>query len=224
MKSTRDQIRDLLAAHGEMTVADVAAALGMNQANIRRHLEALRIDELVDVTFRRHVVGRPSYLYRLTERGEAQTAHYPRLVDRLVRQMAALPEGGGAMLLEQVFEGVAEDVAGSLRGKVTGASLEERIAQTSDALRDEGIVDHWHKEADGFHLMNSACPYRRAAEVTDAPCHADQKTVQLLVGAPVEQVTRMVDGHAMCEYVVRANAAPAEERQAHKARGHAAPR
>jgi hypothetical protein len=27
--------------------------------------------------------------------------------------------------------------------------------------------------------------------------------VQLLVGAPVEQVSRMVDGHAMCEYVVR---------------------
>ena len=51
--------------------------------------------------------------------------------------------------------------------------------------------------------MNTTCPYRKAAELTDAPCHADHRTVELLVGAPVEQVSRMVDGHAMCEYVVR---------------------
>jgi predicted ArsR family transcriptional regulator len=103
-----------------------------------------------------------------------------------------------------LFEGVAHDIAGAYRSSVTGSSIEERVAQTSEALKDEGIVDHWRKDADGFHLMNTACPYRKAAEASQAPCHADHRTVELLVGAPVEQVTRMVDGHHMCEYVVRA--------------------
>jgi len=79
------------------------------------------------------------------------------------------------------------------------------VAETSIALREEGIVDHWRLDADGFHLMNTTCPYMKAAEITDAPCHADHKVVQTLVGAPVEQVSRIVDGQHVCEYVVRAS-------------------
>lgn len=202
MKSTRDLMRDVLAARGEATVADVAHTLGLNQANIRRHLEVMRAEGLVDVRIHRGEVGRPSYVYWLTERAEELTAHYPRLVNRMVRRLAALPDGG-QQILEQVFEGVAEDIAGTYRPQVTGRSIEERVAQTSEALKDEGIVDHWRKDDDGYHLMNTACPYRKAAELTDAPCHADTRTVELLVGAPVQQVTRMVDGYHVCEYVVR---------------------
>ena len=195
-------MRDLLAARGEATVAEIAASLSLNQANIRRHLEVMRAEGLVDIRIQRHEVGRPSYVYRLTERAEELNAHYPRLVNRMVRQLASLPDGGSAVL-EQVFEAVAEDVAGAYRPRVTGHTVAERVAQTSEALRDEGIVDHWSKSDDGFHLMNTTCPYRKAAEASDAPCHADHRTVELLVGAPVEQVSRMVDGHHMCEYIVR---------------------
>jgi predicted ArsR family transcriptional regulator len=206
-------MRDVLAARGEATVSDVAGALGLNQANIRRHLEVMRAEGLVDVRINRGEVGRPSYVYRLTERAEELTAHYPRLVNRMVRRLAAMPDGG-ERILEQVFEGVAEDIAGAYRPQVTGASIEERVAQTSEALKDEGIVDHWRKDDDGYHLMNTACPYRRAAELTDAPCHADTRTVELLVGAPVEQLARMVDGHHVCEYVVRDARTQAAEPQA----------
>jgi predicted ArsR family transcriptional regulator len=158
----------------------------------------------------RHVVGRPAHAYRLTERAEELSAHYPRLVGRMVRTIASMPQAGPAML-EQVFDGVAEQIAAAHRPSVLGATLEERDAQTSDALKDEGIVDHWRKDDDGFHLMNTTCPYRKAAEASAAPCHADHRTVELLVGAPVEQVSRMVEGHAMCEYVVRDTVAPEQK-------------
>jgi len=200
MKSTRDLMRDLLQVRGEATVAELARELGLNQANIRRHLEVMRAEGLVDIRIQRHEVGRPAYVYRLTERAEELNGHYPRLVRRIVRQLAA--EGQGE-LIERVFEGVAEDIAGSYRTLVTGDTIEQRVAQTSEALKDEGIVDHWRKGDDGYHLMNTVCPYRKAAEASAAPCHADQRTVELLVGAPVEQVARMVDGHSVCEYVVR---------------------
>ncbi len=206
MKSTRDVVRDLLAAHGEATVGQIATELGLNQANIRRHLEVMRAEGLVDVRLQRHDVGRPSYVYSLTERAEEQSGHYPRLVNRMFRRFAAMPveeAGTGEQVLEQVLSGVAEDVASAYRPMVTGTTVAERVAETSEALKGEGIVDHWRKEADGYHLMNTACPYRKAAEASDAPCHADRRTVELLVGAPVAQVSRMVDGSTQCEYVVR---------------------
>lgn len=210
MKSTRDQIRELLAAADGATASEIARTLGLNQANIRRHLEVLRAEGLVDVTIRRQEVGRPSNVYRLTERAEELSAHYPRLVNRLVRQLASRPDA--EPLLAQVFDGVARDVAVSHGPMVTGATIEQRVAETSAALKDEGIVDHWRLDDEGvFHLMNTSCPYKRAAEASDAPCHADHKVVETLIGAPVEQVTRIVDGYHACEYVVRTAAAtPAE--------------
>lgn len=172
----------------------------MNQANIRRHLEVMRAEGLVDIRIEKHEVGRPAYAYSLTERALELTAHYPRLVNRLVKRLAANPDA--KPILADAFDGVADDVTRSYRPMVTGATIEERVAETSAALKEEGIVDHWRKDDDGFHLMNTTCPYRKAAELTDAPCHADHKVVQTLVGAPVEQLTRIVDGHHVCEYVV----------------------
>lgn len=194
-------MRDVLATRGEATVADIAHDLALNQANIRRHLEVMRAEGLIDITMRRHEIGRPSYVYRLTERAEEMSAHYPRLVDRMVKRLVAQPDS--APLLLRLFDGVAEDVAVAHRQQVTGTTLGQRVAETSSALKDEGIVDHWRKDEDGFHLMNTTCPYRKAAEASDAPCHGDHQVVESLLGVPVEQVSRIVDGHQMCEYVVR---------------------
>jgi predicted ArsR family transcriptional regulator len=194
-------MRELLATRGEATVGAIADALSMNQANIRRHLEVMRAEGLVDITIEKHEVGRPAYVYRLTERALELNAHYPRLVNRLVKGMAARADA--KPMLEQVFDGVADEVTDAHRSQVRGLTVGQRVAETAAALKDEGIVDRWRQDDDGFHLMNTSCPYRKAAEVTDAPCHGDHKVVQALIGAPVEQVTRIVDGHQMCEYLVR---------------------
>ena len=194
-------MRDVLAVRGEATVADISGDLSLNQANIRRHLEVMRAEGLVDVTIRRHEIGRPSYLYKLTELAEEMSSHYPRLVNRMVKRLASQPDS--APLLIELFNGVAEDVAVAHRQQVTGMTLGQRVAETSVALKEEGIVDHWRKDDDGFHLMNTTCPYRKAAEASDAPCNADHKVVESLIGVPVEQVSRIVDGHHMCEYVIR---------------------
>jgi predicted ArsR family transcriptional regulator len=220
VKSTRETLRELLAAHGEATVGQAAAELGLNQANIRRHFEVMRAEGLVDVRIQRHGAGRPSYVYSLTERAEEMNAHYPRLVGRMLRRLSELSPDAVAAdqrpIVEQVLDGVAGDLADAYRPSVRGASLEERVAETSEALKTEGIVDHWRKDDDGYHLMNTWCPYRKAAEASDAPCHADRKTVELLVQAPVAQVSRMVDGFAQCEYVVQHAEAPKPKRERRK--------
>jgi len=204
VKRTRDQIRELLAARGEATAGEISGLLRLNAANIRRHLEAMRAEGLVDIRLERREVGRPSHVYRLTERAEELNGHYPRLLNRLVRRLVAMPEA--EPLVAQVFDGVAEDVAAAHLAEVRGRTVEERVVETSLALKDEGIVDHWVRAEDGYHLMNTTCPYRKAAEVSDAPCRSDTKVVAALVGAPVEQVSRIVDGQPVCEYVVKAGA------------------
>jgi len=173
----------------------------------------------VDARAQRHLVGRPAFVFYLTEQGEEVSARgYSRLLGRMFRgllEMERTEVGGrkGDEVLEKLFEEVAEQMARDHQPEVAGPTLEERIAQASRALRAEGILDSWDRVPEGYRLVNVVCPYRRAAQASDGPCHSDRLAIELLVGRPVEQVGVVVDGHPCCEYVVRAEeggGAPAE--------------
>jgi len=208
MESTKDHVLRLLRARSGATVAELAEALGVGPASVRRHLDHLRVDGLADVRVERHGVGRPAFVFYPTEEAEERApAGYSRLLSRLYQGLRSLDEGqvrgrDGAQLLHTAFEAAAERVAEEHKGEVEAQSLEGRVAETSQALQREGIVDRWEKQADGYHLSNSACPYRQAALVSTGPCELDRRTIELLVAAPVQQVSRIADGRPACEYIV----------------------
>ena len=210
MESTKDQVLQLLRKRGEATVVALSEALDVGQATVRRHLDHLRVEGLADVRAERHGVGRPSHVFYLTEEGEERSpAGYSRLFSRLYKGLSSLDERDvrgrdGPQVMHSVIELAAEQVAHQYEEEVAAGSLEGRIARTSTVLEQEGIVDGWSKEADGYHLTNSACPYRMAALANHGPCEFDRRTIELLVDAPVRQVSRVIDGMPTCEYVVAA--------------------
>lgn len=208
MESTREQVLHVLRARGGATVAAVGEALGVGQASVRRHLDHLRVDGLVDVRSERHGVGRPAFVFYATEAAEERTpAGYSRLLSRIYNGLSALDERqvrgrDGAQVLRKVFEGVAEQVAHEHKSDVASGSLEGRVAEASRSLEREGIVDGWAKEGERYRLTNSACPYKLTALTTHGTCELDRKTIELLLGAPVRQVSRIADGRPACEYIV----------------------
>ena len=208
MESTREQVLHRLQARGGATVAELVEVLGVGQASVRRHLDHLRVEGLADVRVERHGVGRPAFVFYPTEEGEERTpAGYSRLLSRLYAGLCSLDKAqvrgrDGAELLRTAFGAAAEQIAQEHRNEVAADSIEDRVAQTSHALQSEGIVDDWAKQEDGYHLTNSACPYRQAAVASRGACELDRRAIELLVAAPVRQTGRIVDGHAACEYVV----------------------
>ena len=218
-EGTKAQILRLLQGWGEGTVAHLAQALEMSPAAVRRHLDGLRAEGLVDARPQRQVIGRPSFLFYTTERAEELTsAGYSRLLGRMFRGLVELrPEEisgqPGKEVLGRVFEGVAEHLAEQYGPQVAGETLEERVPQAIRVLQAEGILDRWDRGPEGFRLTNSACPYRRAALATDQACSADRLAIPLLLGRPVEQVGRVVEGHPFCEYVVKQEVAQAHSRE-----------
>lgn len=211
MESTKERVLRLLRQRGEATVGTLAEDLGVGQGAVRRHLDHLQVEGLADVRAERHGVGRPSYVFYLTEEGEERApAGYSRLLSRLYHGLASLDEQDvqgrdGPQVLHSVVEMAAEQAAQEHGPEVAASSLETRIDKTSAVLRNEGILDGWSKESDGYHMTNTACPYRKAAEASHGPCELDRRTIELLVDAPVRQVSRLVDGTPVCEYVVAAN-------------------
>ena len=209
VEGTRTHVLDLLLHRGRSTVADLAEALGLTQGAVRRHLDRLRADGLVDVDLLRQDMGRPLYIYFPTRAAEESHAHYERLTERFVREVGALQpeqlkELSGEALLASVFHGIGRRVANEHRAEVSGPEIGQRVIEVTEVLREEGILSGWSRTDDGYRLVNVTCPYRRAADASAAACTMDREVIEELLGSPVDQVGRLVDGKSHCEYIVRA--------------------
>lgn len=202
MQGTRERILELVIERRELRVEDLAEELGITSAAVRRHLDNLRADGLVDVRAVRQSAGRPYYAYHATEAATTPVpAAYAGLLERMLRSLGEQDE-----VIASVMTSVAEALASrhqpEMAGMVSGANA-ERVAQVTKSLKEDGILDSWNSQADGFHLVNGACPYHKAAEISKLPCETDRLAIELLLGLQVEQLNRIVDGSPICEYLVR---------------------
>lgn len=205
MHGTRERILELIIEQREARVETLADELGITGAAVRRHLDHLRADGLVDVKQVKQATGRPFHAYHATEAATGvMPAAYADLLARMLRGLS------GEGVQSEVMASVAESMASRHRGGMPadGGDPAVLVGTVTDALRGEGILDAWRSEADGFHLTNTACPYRQAAEISALPCESDRKAIELLLGLDVQQVHRIVDGSTCCEYLVHPAGGP----------------
>lgn len=208
MKGTRDEIVALLRRHGELTVHSLIEHLALAPAALRRHLDILAGEGTIEFRAVRQAAGRPHYVYRLTDAArERLSTGYPRLMERLIEEAAALPpeRGEGGPVLDTLFAGVSDRLVADHRMQVRGRTLQDRVDSVTDALREEGILEDWAKQDDGYHLYNGSCPYHRAARASSGRCcDSERRAIALLLDTPVEQVGRIAEGGPVCEYIVHA--------------------
>lgn len=207
MQGTRERILDIIIHHRDARVEELAAELEITQPAVRRHLDKLRADGLVDARPVRQLTGRPYYAYFATAQATPGIpAAYSGLLEGMLRGL-----GESDDVVTSVATRVAESLASRHReevGDISAAAPVKRVEQVTESLRTDGILESWHAEGDGFHLVNGACPYMRAAEISKLPCESDRKAIELLLGLDVTQLNRIVDGSPICEYLVQPGREP----------------
>ncbi len=159
-------------------------------------------------------MGRPLHVCLPTEEAEARRARYERLTERLVREVTVIPTErigmGGETLLGAVLHGMGQRIVEEHRSRVAGEDMDGRVEELTTVLHEEGILSGWARTEGGYVLTNATCPYRKVAAASGhATCSMDREVIESLLGVPVEQVGRLVDGKVRCEYVVRSDAASA---------------
>ena len=214
METTRQTILDILRRRQHATIDELTHLLGLAPATVRRHLDILMRDGLVQAGQVRRGTGRPHYLFSLTEAGEdAFPKNYVRLTNRLIEEIVALDPAetsgrSGLELAELVFERMADRVAEHYAGRVTGYTLAERLKQATAMLAEEGIVFDWNETPDGFLLLGRGCPCRRVASSHSQICAHDQRLLARLLNADIEPVEPASVGEdSYCAYRVREKAA-----------------
>ena len=137
MQGTRERILESIVERREARVEDLATELNITTAAVRRHLDHLRGDGMVDARAVKQATGRPYHIYFATEKA-TQTVP-PAYADLMERMLKGLGERED--VIAGVMASVAESVASKHRHEVFGLSEEDLVAQVTDSLRAEGILE-----------------------------------------------------------------------------------
>ena len=201
MQATRQQIVDYLRRHGRATVKELDTHLGLTSTGVRQHLTVLEREGLVDAQEERGHVGRPAFVYRLTDEGDAL---YPKNYDQLANiLLEEVREVAGGQVLQTLLRRTATRFAEPYRARLEGRSLAERVQEASKIVQERGSLSEVVQDGDSWLIKQYTCPFPKVAEENSCVCALDVEFIRQLVGADARISTSLLRGDDCCTYRIR---------------------
>lgn len=200
MQETRQQILSILKEKGSATIEELAAGLDLTPITVRHHIAILLGEGYLGTRQVRRKVGRPHYVYTLTEKAsDLFPQGYHLLTDRLLEELKGMVGEDGMKVL---ISRLADNLAASISPHIGDGSLEERLDQAAHLLVKEGFLAKWEKTADGYVFYELNCPYRRVIQHHPEVCSMDQRFLSEVLKISVEKIDCIVAGGERCSYRV----------------------
>ena len=201
MQTSRQQILDFLHREHRGTVKELARLLEMTPTGVRQHLAILEHDGLIAAEVERGHVGRPAFVYRLTDAGEAL---FPKGYDVLVNLlMEEIRQVAGADILQRILRRVADRMTQQNRDRIEGKALDERVQVAVELMREQGCVADVEDRDGMYYLHERTCPYPAVARRNSAVCALEVDLVRRLTGADARLVSSLLRGDPACVYRIR---------------------
>jgi predicted ArsR family transcriptional regulator len=204
--STRSELLLLLRKHPGATVTDLAGRLSLTGMGVRRHLDALAAEGLVEtVACEKRARGRPPTGWKLTAAGMEL---FPRRYDTLALDLLEdVADRMGTHAVDAVFACRNEKLVTEYEGSMAGASgIAERVARLARLRDDGGYVAEWEEHDDGtLVLTENNCAIHRVAERYPVVCAMELSLIRRALGPDVEvtRVSHTMAGDAVCSYRIR---------------------
>jgi predicted ArsR family transcriptional regulator len=202
MPQTRRQMLIALKQKGGMTADELAAELGISAVAVRRHLSNLERDQLVVHEQVKRPVGRPGFVYHLSEPANLL---FPSSYHQLAAQvLQAVRSMFGQEAIDLIFEQRRQEMEHRYGAGMDGDTLRQRLQQFTDLRGAEGYMATWEENRDGtFTLHQHHCPIIWVAEFCDPACREEMVMLGDLFDAEVIRHSHQVDGDTTCSYEIR---------------------
>ena len=195
---TRDAVARQILENGPSTAAALSEKLGFTPAGIRRHLDALVIEGVLEAR-EPHVAlvrgrGRPSKVFVMTDNGREKFEHsYDDLAVAALKFMSS-------QLGEQSIKAFAESRADDIIKKAT-PSLSKK-SRKSDALAsfltEQGYAASVTTKSHGEEICQHHCPIAHVAAEFPQLCEAETRAFSELLGTHVPRLATIAHGDGVC--------------------------
>jgi DeoR family transcriptional regulator, suf operon transcriptional repressor len=198
--STREIILDSIKRSHEATVDALAEIADVSPVTVRHHLNSLQAEGLLESRSVRRKVGRPYYVYRLSDQGqELFPKRYMRLSSLLLDE---LKSRFATDVVTELFNSVVEKLVDEHRPEINKLDFEERLDFLIEILEQEGFLADWELTETGYRLTEYSCPYISVGQKHSEICSFDKTLITIVLEADITQHTCMLRGDTCCEFSV----------------------
>lgn len=201
---TRRRVLELVATDGPVTAAQLARALHLTAAGVRRHLASLedagQIGEHQMHAVGRPGRGRPARRFVVAERGQERlTHHYAEIA---TDALAFLVDQGGTQALDRFAERRIHLLEQKLAPAVAaaGSDVAARAHALASALDEEGFAASARPVpgAAAVQLCQGHCPVQDVATAFPQLCEAETRAFARLLGVHVQRLATLPTGGHVC--------------------------
>ncbi|UHA74828.1 transcriptional regulator [Paenibacillus sp. 481] len=200
---TREEILLMLKKQKKLTVTEMALQLGITEMGVRRHLQTLERDQLLDFTDVRQAMGRPVRVYVLSAKGEEQ---FPRNYSNMtVEFLDDIQDMYGEDAVDNLFNKREQRLYNSYSNKMEQKSLKERVQELANIQNKNGYMVEWTEREDGaFEFVEYNCPISAVANKYQTACSCELSLFKKVLSTErVEQVGCMAKGKECCKYIIQ---------------------
>lgn len=194
---TRENILGLLLRHPDSTAAEVAETLALTPTAVRRHLENLAEESLVE-TIRRPARsrGRPARAWRLTARGRGfrGDSNGQLALDAL----EALRAAGGSEAVYRFAVSRFESLVEGVRPAEGPEEVRRVAGELASTLSDAGYEATVDDSIAGVQLCQHHCPVWDVASRCPELCAAEQDVLEVKLGTHIQRLATLAVGNCAC--------------------------
>ena len=200
---TRERVLDSLLREGPATASTLADRLGLTATAVRRHLDGLAGDGLVEDRERppygpasKRGRGRPARYFALTDAGRGL---FPDAYDDLAAAaLRALRRQAGEAAVAEFARDRAADLVTRYAETVTAKNLPQRAEQLASALSDDGYAASADSSGHGVQVCQHHCPVAHVAAEFPQLCEAETDAFAGLLGTHVQRLATIAHGDHLC--------------------------
>ncbi|QBX57151.1 transcriptional regulator [Nocardioides seonyuensis] len=197
---TRERVARSILENGPSTAADLAGRLALTPAAVRRHLDHLVEEGIVESREKKvygsRTRGRPARVFALTESGRDQFDQ--QYDDLAVQALRFLAETGGEQAVVEFARRrvafVGRDYADVIAQDPT-LSPAEALARVFSA---EGYAASVRELPVGDQLCQQHCPVSHVAHEFPQLCEAETEAIGLVLGTHVQRLATIAHGDGVC--------------------------
>ena len=195
---TRDLVARSILESGPSTAVALAERLEMTPAGIRRHLDALIAEGILEEREPHlrsaRTRGRPSKVFVMSDQGRERFEH--SYDDLAVSALKFLAEESGDHAVTRFARHRAEEMLRKAGPAISGAKEPTRALATF--LSAEGYAANTHAHGIGVELCQHHCPIAHVAAEFPQLCEEETKAFSTLLDTHVQRLATIAHGDGVC--------------------------
>ena len=197
---TRERVVRSILVNGASTAAGLAERLELTPAAVRRHLDQLIEEGLLEAREPRLTTtrgrGRPAKLFALTEQGRD---HFDQAYDDLaVQAIRFLSETGGEDAVRAFAQRRAEFIEASFAEIATANPDLTPVQTLAQVFTEEGYAAAARDLPMGEQLCQQHCPVAHVAHEFPQLCEAETEAISRVLGRHVQRLATIAHGDGVC--------------------------